>query len=119
MLQNIICCPQETGAARRTITFGELMHVVCAMWNKDIDNNIEPYAFNKQLLNQEVCGCAQQKDKEAYFIVRLAFCVKSQRDFVSPVKNLIAKRKLNKETENNQAQISTVPFTLRVLLITD
>ncbi|KAG1169498.1 hypothetical protein G6F70_007900 [Rhizopus microsporus] len=52
---NIICCPQETGAARRTITFGELMHVVCAMWNKDIDNNIEPYAFNKQLLNQETC----------------------------------------------------------------
>ncbi|KAI9254244.1 hypothetical protein BY458DRAFT_481000 [Sporodiniella umbellata] len=51
----MVCCLTETGAARHTVTFGDFMHVVCALWNKEIDSDIEPYSFNKKLLHQRKC----------------------------------------------------------------
>ncbi|CAO3701442.1 unnamed protein product [Rhizopus stolonifer] len=51
----IVCCPTETGAAKHTVTFGDFMHVVCATWNKEIMSDLEPYSFNKRLLNQKTC----------------------------------------------------------------
>ncbi|KAI9349947.1 hypothetical protein BD770DRAFT_394718 [Pilaira anomala] len=58
----IICCPIQTGAVKKTTVVGEYMHVVCAMWNKNIKNEIEPYVVNKALLDRDTCHfCSQKK----------------------------------------------------------
>ncbi|KAG2236351.1 hypothetical protein INT48_008333 [Thamnidium elegans] len=59
---NIICCPTQTGAVKKTTVAGEYMHVVCALWNKKIKNEIEPYMVTKSLLDKEACTiCSQRK----------------------------------------------------------
>ncbi|KAI8997064.1 hypothetical protein BDB01DRAFT_769695 [Pilobolus umbonatus] len=58
---NILCCPVQTGAVRHTIIPGEFMHVVCAMWNKNIDSDIEPYAINKNKLDINECYICSKK----------------------------------------------------------
>ena len=30
------------------------MHIVCALWNKDIDNTLEPYPVPEDQLNKHV-----------------------------------------------------------------
>ncbi|KAG2193440.1 hypothetical protein INT47_006969 [Mucor saturninus] len=58
----IVCCPIQTGAVKKTTTAGEYMHVVCAMWNKNIKNEIEPYPVTKTLLDKDTCHyCSQKK----------------------------------------------------------
>lgn len=32
------------------------MHIVCALWNKDIDNTVEPYPVPESRLNKQVSG---------------------------------------------------------------
>jgi hypothetical protein len=44
----------QTGAVKKTTVTGEYMHVVCAMWNPVIDNEVEPYVLNKSLLDEKV-----------------------------------------------------------------
>lgn len=43
-----------TGAVKKTTVTGEYMHVICAMWNKNIDNEVEPYVVSKSLMDKEV-----------------------------------------------------------------
>lgn len=59
---NIICCPMQTGAVKKTTVAGEYMHVVCAMWNKEIDNESDPYVVSKSLIDKDTCHyCSQKK----------------------------------------------------------
>ncbi|KAI7905763.1 uncharacterized protein BX663DRAFT_293039 [Cokeromyces recurvatus] len=59
---NIICCPMQTGAVKKTDVAGEFMHVVCAMWNKLIDEGKLPYSVPRSLLNIHECKyCHQNK----------------------------------------------------------
>ncbi|KAI8089713.1 uncharacterized protein BX664DRAFT_140084 [Halteromyces radiatus] len=51
---NVICCPMQTGAFKYTIIPGGFMHVVCAMWNKNIDHTSQLYAVNKRQLDVDV-----------------------------------------------------------------
>lgn len=44
----------QTGAVKKTTVAGEYMHVVCAMWNKEIDNESDPYVVNKSLIDKDV-----------------------------------------------------------------
>jgi hypothetical protein len=53
----------QTGAVKKTEITGEYMHVVCAMWNKSIQNEIEPYHFNSSQLNLHV-SANQNVNKE-------------------------------------------------------
>ncbi|KAF7731520.1 hypothetical protein EC973_009284 [Apophysomyces ossiformis] len=48
---HILCCPMEDGAIRHTMIPGEFMHVVCAMWNKKIDDETEPYGVIRSQLD--------------------------------------------------------------------
>ncbi|OAD66884.1 hypothetical protein PHYBLDRAFT_152149 [Phycomyces blakesleeanus NRRL 1555(-)] len=47
----IICCSSQEGALKRTIFRNSYMHVVCAMWNKEIPRKVEPYTFNLSKTN--------------------------------------------------------------------
>ncbi|GAA5797520.1 hypothetical protein EDC94DRAFT_581646 [Helicostylum pulchrum] len=58
---NIICCPVQTGAVKKTMVAGEYMHVVCALWNKKIKNEIEPYHFTKSNVDKEICSLCTLK----------------------------------------------------------
>ncbi|KAK4509267.1 uncharacterized protein ATC70_007617 [Mucor velutinosus] len=53
---NIICCPVQTGAIKKTKLQDKYMHIVCALWNKDIDNTVEPYPVPESRLNKQTCG---------------------------------------------------------------
>lgn len=44
----------QTGAVKKTVVTGEYMHVVCAMWNKEIDNESDPYVVSKSLIDKDV-----------------------------------------------------------------
>lgn len=44
----------QTGAVKKTTVAGEYMHVVCAMWNKEIDNESDPYVVSKSLIDKDV-----------------------------------------------------------------
>lgn len=44
----------QTGAVKKTAVTGEYMHVVCAMWNKEIDNESDPYVVSKSLIDKDV-----------------------------------------------------------------
>ncbi|KAI7872505.1 hypothetical protein BDF14DRAFT_1754089 [Spinellus fusiger] len=52
---NIICCLSGGGATKRTIVQGGYMHVICALWCKSVFHEIEPYAFDKNIIGTRVC----------------------------------------------------------------
>ncbi|CAO3608978.1 unnamed protein product [Mucor fragilis] len=37
------------------------MHIVCALWNKDVDNTVEPYPVPESRLNKQTCGFCLKK----------------------------------------------------------
>ncbi|KAL7327458.1 hypothetical protein PS15p_205882 [Mucor circinelloides] len=37
------------------------MHIVCALWNKDIDNTVEPYPVPENRLNKQTCNFCLKK----------------------------------------------------------
>lgn len=71
------------------------MHVVCAMWNKNIKNEIEPYPITKTLLDKDVIYLNQFYVScfTKLFINRLVITVHKKRVFVFVVKNPIVQRK--------------------------
>ncbi|KAF1797868.1 hypothetical protein FB192DRAFT_1396611 [Mucor lusitanicus] len=58
---NIICCPVQAGAIKKTKLQDKYMHIVCALWNKDIDNTVEPYPVPESRLNKQTCGFCLKK----------------------------------------------------------
>ncbi|KAL9539311.1 hypothetical protein MBANPS3_010338 [Mucor bainieri] len=58
---NIVCCPVQTGAIKKTKLQDKYMHIVCALWNKDIDNTVEPYPVPENRLNKQTCGFCLKK----------------------------------------------------------
>ncbi|KAL7327456.1 hypothetical protein PS15p_205882 [Mucor circinelloides] len=58
---NIICCPVQTGAIKKTKLQDKYMHIVCALWNKDIDNTVEPYPVPENRLNKQTCNFCLKK----------------------------------------------------------
>ncbi|KAI9013932.1 hypothetical protein CLU79DRAFT_380169 [Phycomyces nitens] len=78
---NIICCSFPEGALKRTVFKNSYMHVVCAMWNKDISHNIEPYKFtlpkvtHKCIICKEsdgICAKCEESGCEKYFHITCA-----------------------------------------------
>ncbi|KAG0192863.1 nuA3 HAT complex component nto1 [Apophysomyces sp. BC1034] len=57
-----LCCPMEGGAVRQSMIPGEFIHVVCAMWNKTIDFDTEPYEVTKGQLDLDKCYICTQKN---------------------------------------------------------
>ncbi|EPB92993.1 hypothetical protein HMPREF1544_00067 [Mucor circinelloides 1006PhL] len=61
---NIICCPVQTGAIKKTKLQDKYMHIVCALWNKDIDNTVEPYPVPENQLNKQISDSEDSDEDE-------------------------------------------------------
>lgn len=76
------------------------MHIVCALWNKDVDNTVEPYPVPESRLNKQVSCLLLQTDLLMPMLTfslhscRLADFASKRSVYVSVAKNLIAQSKL-------------------------
>ncbi|KAI8384324.1 uncharacterized protein BYT42DRAFT_632522 [Radiomyces spectabilis] len=61
--QKVACCPVQVGALRHTVKSGYFMHVECAMWNKDIKEDLEPYDIRKRPLDVDKQGLCIRCEK--------------------------------------------------------
>ncbi|KAF9955052.1 Protein AF-17 [Mortierella alpina] len=49
------CCPQKTGAFKRTTIPNQYIHVACAHFHPDLDETLDPIAFNTSLTPKRIC----------------------------------------------------------------
>ncbi|KAI9258982.1 hypothetical protein BDA99DRAFT_514686, partial [Phascolomyces articulosus] len=61
-LVDIVCCPMQTGAIKRTQHSGKFMHVVCASFHKDVKHERFPYYYiNKNIDTQQCYKCMKRQ----------------------------------------------------------
>ena len=74
------------------------MHIVCALWNKDVDNTVEPYPVPESRLNKQVSCLLLQTDLLMWwwwmltlslYSCRLADSASKRLVYVSVAKSLI------------------------------
>ncbi|KAF9937675.1 Zinc finger protein zfp-1 [Mortierella alpina] len=49
------CCPQQTGAFKRTTIPNQYIHVACAHFHPDLDETLDPIAFSTSLTPKRIC----------------------------------------------------------------
>ncbi|KAI7819272.1 PHD-zinc-finger like domain-containing protein [Gamsiella multidivaricata] len=50
------CCPQRTGAFKRTTVPNQYIHVACARFHPSLDETFDPIAFSPWLANKQTCS---------------------------------------------------------------
>ncbi|KAK3814420.1 MAG: hypothetical protein J3Q66DRAFT_389726 [Benniella sp.] len=116
------CCPQKTGAFKRTTIPNQYIHVACARLHPCLNENFDPINFNPSLANKQICclcqsdfGLCSKCSVENCPLVMHVTCAqrkslmtkgKEARLFCSLHQDVILQRKALKKQEKRKRQLS-------------
>ncbi|ORZ04050.1 hypothetical protein BCR41DRAFT_426079 [Lobosporangium transversale] len=88
------CCPQRTGAFKRTTAPNQYIHVACARAHPSLNDNEDPITFNSSLAQKQIC-CLCKSDFGICSVCSIDNCLRAMHVTCAQKEDLMTKGKNN------------------------